>query len=45
MSVPDGCLGVAAISQCVVNILPQCVPPPDFEASESYTWEPVPVCS
>lgn len=40
VSVPDGCLGVAAIGQCVVNALPQCVPLPDSEACGSHYWEP-----
>lgn len=45
MSVSDGCLDVAAISQCVVNILPQRVPPPDSEANESYIRDSDPWCS
>ncbi|GLD64476.1 uncharacterized protein AKAME5_001602000 [Lates japonicus] len=40
VSAPDGCLGVAAIGQRVVNTLPQCVPPPDFEACSSHYEEP-----
>ena len=47
VSVPHGDLGVATIGQCVVDTLPQCVPPADAAARGSDYWEHsrIPGCS
>lgn len=40
VSAPDGGLGLVAVGQRVVNVLPQRIPPPHSEARGSDYWKP-----